>query len=55
MLIIEGMWMEHDLQQVLLQGRDPFKVVRGHGQRRGLVRIWWELSGLQKVKEGKFL
>ena len=37
-----GMWMGHVLQWVRLQGRDLFKVVRGRGQRRVLVRIWWK-------------
>ena len=34
-----GRWMGHVLQWVRLQGRDPFKVVRGYGWKLVLVRI----------------
>ena len=40
----------HVLQQVQLQGRDPFKGVRG----QVLARIWQKLGGLQELTVGLF-
>ena len=43
-----GMWIGHVLQQVELQGKDPFKVVRGPraevGVGEDLAEVGWSVK-----------